>query len=138
MTAPRSLPGRFGHCTSGATAVEFALVILPFLLVIFGLIEFARAYQAQTSLEWVADRINREFVIDPGHCDDFSDKLDEKLDDNRGEFHAGRSPLLEISERTDTNSRRAFDLSYPINLFLPFTDIATINLTVTRVTTCNT
>lgn len=135
MTRLRALPGRFGRCTSGATAVEFALVIFPFLLTIFGLIEFARAYQTQTSLEWVADRINREFIIEES-CATFTNTLEVKLEDHKEEFRAGHSELLEINERTDTEGGRAFDLSYPINLFLPFTDITTLDLTVTRVTVC--
>lgn len=35
----------------GAAAVEFALVLLPLVLVVFGIIEFGRAYNAQVTLQ---------------------------------------------------------------------------------------
>lgn len=139
MTTSRALPYRLHRCTSGATAVEFALVIIPFLLTIFGLLEFARAYNAQSSLEWVADRINREFVIDDEKCDAFTNNLAGVIltSDRRGEFMGGRSDLLAIAESGTSNGRREFELSYPINLFLPFTEIETLELTATRITSCS-
>lgn len=34
----------------GAVAVEFALVLIPLLLIVFGIIDFGRAYNAQETL----------------------------------------------------------------------------------------
>jgi Flp pilus assembly protein TadG len=41
--------------TGGATAVEFALLILPFLVFVFGIIEFGRAMWTREALESVAN-----------------------------------------------------------------------------------
>src|SRR3954468_23349540 len=38
----------------GAVAVEFALVLVPLLLILFGLIDFGRAFYAQISLDHIA------------------------------------------------------------------------------------
>lgn len=35
----------------GAVAVEFALILLPMILIVFGIVEFGRAYNAQLSLQ---------------------------------------------------------------------------------------
>lgn len=38
----------------GAAAVEFALVLIPLLLIVFGLIDFGRAFYTQISLDHIA------------------------------------------------------------------------------------
>lgn len=50
---PRSLRG-FGLARGGATAVEFALVIGPFLLLMFGVIEFGRLMWTRQALQQAA------------------------------------------------------------------------------------
>lgn len=44
MRAPPAILRRLFRSQSGATAVEFALVCLPLLLLVFGIIEFGRAF----------------------------------------------------------------------------------------------
>ena len=46
--------GRFWGDRTGATAVEFAMVVFPFFLVVFGTIEFGRALWARETLHAVA------------------------------------------------------------------------------------
>lgn len=40
----------------GASAIEFALLLLPFLMLLFGIIEFGRAFWAREVLESVANK----------------------------------------------------------------------------------
>jgi Flp pilus assembly protein TadG len=49
--AARRRLGRFARAEGGATAVEFALVLAPFLLLFFGIIELALVYFASMTLE---------------------------------------------------------------------------------------
>lgn len=65
---------RFGHrqgwdlSESGATTVEFALVMIPFLLLIFGTIEFSRLVWTQSSLQYAVERAARCAAIDTVNC----------------------------------------------------------------------
>lgn len=47
----------------GAAAVEFALILPVFLLLVFGMIEFSRAYNAQISLSGAAREGAREMAV---------------------------------------------------------------------------
>ncbi|MDG2530975.1 TadE/TadG family type IV pilus assembly protein [Caulobacter endophyticus] len=49
--AARRRLDRFARAEGGATAVEFGLVLLPFLLLFFGIIELALVYFASMTLE---------------------------------------------------------------------------------------
>lgn len=46
-----SLAGRFSHAEHGATAVEFALVFMPFLMLIFAMIELGLVFLVSLLLE---------------------------------------------------------------------------------------
>ena len=48
---------------TGAAAVEFALVLLPLLLILFGIIDFGRAYNTQLSLSAAAREGAREMAL---------------------------------------------------------------------------
>lgn len=44
--------GRFGRCRGGAAAIEFAIVCVPFVALIGGILETSLAYWAQMNLEY--------------------------------------------------------------------------------------
>ena len=48
----------------GASAVEFALVLLPLLLIVFGIIDYGRAFYVQVSLESATREIARQRAVD--------------------------------------------------------------------------
>ena len=50
----RDVLARFKCDTRGVAAVEFAIVIVPLLLFMFGIIEFSRAYWAKEALQQTA------------------------------------------------------------------------------------
>ena len=56
---------RFSRDRSGASAVEFALVLPAFVTLIFGIIEFSRLIFVGSSVQWATDRAARLAVIDP-------------------------------------------------------------------------
>ncbi len=52
----------------GATAVEFALLLLPTLALILGTVEVGRFMWMQASLQYVADTAARCAAVDPTNC----------------------------------------------------------------------
>lgn len=51
---------RFGRARRGSAAVEFALVIMPFFLLTFGVAEIAMIGFAQTSLDFAVTEVSRQ------------------------------------------------------------------------------
>lgn len=58
-----SWPRRFWQDERGVTAVEFSIVFFPFLLMVFGIFEFGRAFYVQSSLDDVANQTVRQIYI---------------------------------------------------------------------------
>ena len=48
---------------SGASAVEFALVLLPLLFIVFGIIDYGRAFYVQVNLESATREIARTWAV---------------------------------------------------------------------------
>ncbi len=59
---------RLFRSRSGATAVEFALVALPFCMMIFGIIEFSRLIWTQSALQFAVERAARCAAVNPSTC----------------------------------------------------------------------
>ena len=55
---------RFGLMSRGSTAVEFALICLPFVGVALGILEFGRALYVRNNLSFAADRAARMVLIE--------------------------------------------------------------------------
>ena len=53
------LLSRFHRAERGATAVEFALVALPFLILLFGIVELAMVFIVSTTLEGATESASR-------------------------------------------------------------------------------
>lgn len=63
------------HREGGAAAVEFALVVPLLLLLVFGIVEFGRAYNAQVTLQHAVREGARYYAIH--HDDENGDPIDE-------------------------------------------------------------
>lgn len=51
------------RCEKGATAVEFAIIAMPLIMVTVGTIEVGRALQVRNSMEHNTDRVERSILI---------------------------------------------------------------------------
>lgn len=60
MFKSRKALRRFGKARKGSAAVEFALVVMPFFLLTFGLVEIAMIGLAQTSLNFAVSEASRQ------------------------------------------------------------------------------
>ncbi len=53
---------------AGTTALEFALVAMPFLMLLFGIIDFSRFVWTQSTLQFVVEKAARCAVVNPTLC----------------------------------------------------------------------
>lgn len=65
MAKQFSLGRRFGSAEGGATAVEFALVLPLFIMLLIGIFELSRMMFVTSSVQYSVDRAARLAVIDP-------------------------------------------------------------------------
>ena len=117
-----------GDCV-GAAALEFALIGLPFVLLLFGLVEVGRGLHIRTALDAAADRAQRVVLIDPTAG---AETIEAAI---RNEFQAGKPGLLAISYATESFAGveyRLVMLNYTMNLLLPAPLGGTISIGSTR------
>lgn len=120
---------RFLSGSRGATAVEFALVALPFVILMLGLIEFGRALHIRNGLDNAADRAQRQIIIDAAAT---STSLTASA---RATFLAGDANklLVVLSEGTSgSTTYRTVDLSYTMTLLVPIPMSGDVVLTTSR------
>ncbi len=120
---------RFLSGSRGATAVEFALVALPFVVLMLGLIEFGRALHIRNGLDNAADRAQRQIIIDAAAT---STSLTASA---RATFLAGDANklLVVLSEGTSgSTTYRTVDLSYTMTLLVPIPMSGDVVLTTSR------
>ncbi|MCQ0989316.1 TadE/TadG family type IV pilus assembly protein [Jiella marina] len=113
----------------GATAVEFAMVCLPLMLVFFGVFEFGRAFQTRNNIAYAAGVASRALLIDPA----LSDAMVESQ--IRGAFEGGDASLLEVSVGTESEGTlvfRTLDVTYPFSSVVPIVMDDVITLGVSR------
>jgi Flp pilus assembly protein TadG len=107
---------RFLSGSRGATAVEFALVALPFVILMLGLIEFGRALHIRNGMDNAADRAQRQIILDAAAT---SSSLTTSA---RATFLAGDPGklLVVLSEGTSgSTTYRIVELSYTMTLLVP-------------------
>lgn len=112
MKAPRHLLGD----RRGAAALEFALIGLPFTLLLLGLVEFGRGLHIRNALDSAADRAQRVIMIDPSAS---TLMLEASI---RSTFRAGQPENLALSHAVETTAGvtyRLVSLDYRMQLLLP-------------------
>jgi Flp pilus assembly protein TadG len=62
-TRPARAPGRFLRNRSGATAVEFAFLVLPFAVLVFAILEICISFAGQQILANAADDVARQLRV---------------------------------------------------------------------------
>lgn len=114
----------------GAAALEFALIGLPFIILLLGLVEFGRGLHIRNALDYAADQAQRAIMIDPAAS---TTKLEETI---RSTFRAGR--LTELTSNVDSYETiagvtyRLVSLDYAMQLLLPAPLGRKVTITSTR------
>lgn len=124
----RRLRGFLGD-RRGAAALEFALVGLPLIFLILGLIEFGRALYVKSAVNAAADRAQRVVMIDPATSDAVLEaRIRTTLDTLAGD-------KLTISHDTETVSGddyRLVQVGYDMRLFVPTPMGSSVSITALR------
>jgi Flp pilus assembly protein TadG len=127
---------RARRCQSGATAVEFAIVCLPLLLLAIGTVEFGRALYVRNNLAYAADVAARKVLIGQVPAASSEEEALAKLDAAaRDAFGSGERDLLQVSvskETVDGLEFRILSIRYPFTMFIPGMNDGPIGLVVTR------
>lgn len=100
----------------GAAALEFALLGLPFVILLLGLLEFGRGLYIRNALDFAADRAQRVIIINPLAS---QTELEETV---RSAFAHGPEDRLTLSYSVETISGvtyRLVSLDYALQLLLP-------------------
>jgi Flp pilus assembly protein TadG len=116
------------RCQSGATAIEFAVICVPLILLSLGIIEFGRALNTRNDLAFAADAGARKVLIGEA-----SDAVIE--DAVRAAFGAGQAEALTVSvgrETVDGAEFRTLALSYSFTLLIPSLKEDPIGLSLAR------
>ncbi len=117
MTLKINLFRRFRRDEDGAIALEFSIVAVAFVVVSMGVVEFGRALQVRNELSFAADYGARQIMMDP------SANKSVVTAAIRAKF-AGYNPLdLDVAfadETLDGIAYRTINLSYPMQIFIPF------------------
>lgn len=124
----RSLPSRTSE--RGAAAVEFALIMLPVFILLFGLVQYGLYFWAMQGGSDIARSAARLAAVGhPAECDAFRDDIRARVDDLTGSgdtatitrTYTRQSPdEVTIGDEVLVQVRfKSFDLHFP---FLPFID----------------
>lgn len=136
MIFPSGSVRRTWQSRSGATAVEFALVCFPLLLLVLGIVEFGRALYVRNDLSHAADVAARKVLIGQVAPDASDSEAQATIESAvRDHFDSGDPQQLQVSVGKVTDDGIAFrvlTIRYPLMLFLPGSTATTINLELTR------
>lgn len=117
----------------GAAAVEFAIILLPLLMLLLGIVEFGRVYSLQLRLQHAARDAARELALhhdDPdygaGGSLNIVDLANDTLEAALGQdLVAGLSGSVIVPCNAATD-RASVELSYQVQLAIPMPDNAGI------------
>ena len=117
------MPGRFRRLTGdrGAAAVEFALVVPILLLLVFGIAEFGRAYNIQTTLSGAAREGARTMALqnDVGAATAATVAAAEPLDLGGAQISVspGACPVSGTTASDTVRVTVTYEMDYLTNLF---------------------
>lgn len=132
MTISRS----FWQNTSGAAAVEFSLVALPFLAMSIGIIEVGRSISVQSDIIHAADKAERAIMLNNMNSDGSDEDIRSLVDPViRKSIQLGHPEKVRISvsdQTVDGENFRKLTISYPVGAMIPGLDNFIPDITVNR------
>lgn len=125
----RGLLPRRGRGERGAAAVEFALVLPVLILLLFGIIEFGRAYNAKVELTGAAREGARVLAVGSGDPVTTTKNAAPTLDASKLGVTTSGSPCTKGSPATVT-------ATYPFSYNIPLFGSAAVTLSAKGVMRC--
>lgn len=113
----------------GAAAVEFALVLPLLVLLLFGIIEFGRGYNAKVALQAAVREGARALALDS------ADPI-EATADAAPSLHADLLGVSTSSSPCVTGTEATVTATYPFTYTIPLFGTATVTLSATGVMRC--
>lgn len=118
---------RFRRSKDGAVAVEFALVIVPFLMLVFGIFETGQVLWASSQIDFHVDDIVREAAVDSSIT---SGQIQSRITSSLSGLEASRL-AVNVTRNNGTPDILTVSVTYvhmPVTPFL-FEDGITLNHT---------
>lgn len=110
--------GRLRGDRAGNTAVEFALIASPLLLLLFGTMELGRMLWYQNALNYSVEEAARCASIDVNNCST-SDQIK-----SYAAAHSGADFATSTFTPSTSACGKLVSASYPMSLYIPFTPIS--------------
>lgn len=114
----------------GAAMVEFAILMPVLFLLVFGIIEFGRAYNAQNTLTHAAREGVREYAItqDPAKGETAAINAASTLDSNQ---------IVVTTTACNPGQPTTLDLEYPFSMQIAFWNVANFTMEANGVMRCS-
>jgi len=119
--------GRFRRADGGAVAVEFALVIVPFLVMVFGIFETGQILWASSQIDFNVDRVVREAAVDSSIT---AGQIETQITDSLSDLDGSRL-AVNVTRNNGTPDILTVSVTYthmPVTPFL-FSDGVTLSHT---------
>jgi Flp pilus assembly protein TadG len=123
---------RIGNREGGAAMVEFAIVFPLLVLLVFGIIEFGRAYNAQITLTHAAREAAREYAISQDQSAGQATAEATASSLNPGDM----SYTWQVCDSSSIGDPSGVTISYPMQLLIPFFPGGPITLSAEGVMRC--
>jgi len=125
MNRIKTIFARFRRDESGASAVEFSIVAVLFVVSSMGVMELGRTYQVRNEMAYAADIGARELTImvnDPSIAETDYETNIKSLIENQFLGYTGSTLQVTVSGPTVINgvTYRELNLKYPMSVFIPF------------------
>jgi len=124
MNWSKALLKRYAADESGASAVEFSLVVTAFVIVSMGVIELGRTYQVRNELAYAADIGGRKLsvmvnnpTISPG---DYATEIENEIEATFRGYDPSKLAVAIDEETLDGVTYQRLTLTYPMSVFIPF------------------
>lgn len=124
MNWSKTLLKRCAADESGASAVEFSLVVTAFIMVSMGVIELGRTYQVRNELAYAADIGGRRLSVMVNNPtispDNYVTEIENEIEATFQGYDPSKLAVAIDQETLDGVTYQKLTLTYPMSVFIPF------------------
>ena len=124
MNRARTLLKRYAADESGASAVEFSLVVTAFIIASMGVIELGRTYQVRNELAYAADIGGRRLSVMVNNPtispDNYVTEIKNEIEATFQGYDSSKLAVAVDQETLDGVTYQKLTLTYPMSVFIPF------------------